>query len=263
MKNSVLASVVAIAAMAGGGAYAADINGRGGSTKDSVDVRDYSERSWSGLWVGAFGGYSLSNTGLTQDSFHDRGEEIVRTSRERVDGLGGEGAFGQLQIGFDGQVGNRLVVGVFGGASFSQSESEISATYGDYSAGLTVEEGNTYFGGLRAGILLNKDNLAYVAGGYAQTEATVKWGDNDGGDSGSKDFDFDAWFAEVGFESRINNNLYGRVAGRYYFYDDKRVAGGRDGDENCWDELNANPGKLELMVGLSYKLGGGLPNLGN
>ncbi len=260
MKRILIATAALLLA---GPAFAGDLEPKRGAAatvlpapKEPIQSTD--DHSWNGIWLGAFAGYGISNSELTLEKFHESGTNpVVVTSigKGEVDGFGGEGFFGQLQAGYDRQLGDRIVAGVFGGVSFSSSESSASLRQGPDVPGnsadtLKVEEGDTYFGGARVGYLLNQHNMVYVAGGYfwnIDTEVSI----NDE----SKDFDFEGWFGEVGFESRIAENVYARLSGRYYWGEEEKLAG-RSGTEPCWDDIHVDPAKLEIMAGLSFKLNG-------
>lgn len=243
MKRFALAAMTA--ALMSSGAYAADVYSKG-SLKDT-EVAVEASRTWTGLWLGAFGGYSMNNTELSLNSFHDNGDKSL--NKGRLDGLGGEGLFGEVQAGYDRQIG-RLVVGCYGGVNFSGAETEASGK----GASLKIEEDIAYLAACRFGALLNKDTLVYVAGGY-------RWQDVDitVTDGASKTFteDFDGFLGEVGLETRISGGLFGRLAARYTAFDDKNWSDRAGAEDNCWNELNADPGKLEIMAGITYKFGTG------
>lgn len=255
MKRILIATAALLLA---GPAFAGDLEPKRGAAatvlpapKEPIQSTD--DHSWNGIWLGAFAGYGISNSELTGEHFFESEDTTVSAGKATVDGFGGEGFIGQLQLGADKQLGDRVVAGAFGGLSFSGSESEVTLRTGPDTAPtskLTVEEGDTYFGGARLGYLLNQHNMLYVAGGYFWNEGTeVKW------DGGSKEFDFEGWFGEVGFESRVAENVYARLSGRYYWGEEEKVKG-RGADETCWDDIHVDPAKLEIMAGLSFKLNG-------
>ncbi len=250
LSVAALALLIATPALAGG----LDDGKRGVETKGlpAPALQSTDDHSWTGLWLGAYAGYGMSNSELELFEIDTTPAPGTKESGGRVDGFGGEGFTGQLQIGFDKQIGDRLLVGVFGGAKLSGGESEVGK---DGNTVLTVEEGNTYFGMARVGYLLNAHNLLYVAGGYFwNVDTEIKIAGNQGETIKQ---DFQGLVGEVGFESRIAENVYARLAGRYYAADTETLTFGRDGaSDDCWDELDIDAGKLEVMVGLSFKLNG-------
>lgn len=260
LSVAALALLIATPALAGG----LDDGKRGVETKGlpAPALQSTDDHSWTGLWLGAYGGYGMSNSELSLDNFLDQngspngtgidGIGVRKTPVGSVDGFWGEGLTGQLQIGFDKQIGDRLLVGVFGGAKLSGGESDVSIAG---KTDLTVEEGNTYFGMARVGYLLNAHNLLYVAGGYfwnVDTEIKIA-----GTPGETIKQDFQGLVGEVGFESRIAENVYARLAGRYYAADTETLKFDHStSTQDCWDELDIDAGKLEVMVGLSFKLNG-------
>lgn len=253
-------SIAFAALLMAGPALAGDLEPKRGSVPTPTAAEPFQstdDHSWTGLWFGAFAGYGISNSELTKELFFDKEGTDLSFAKTEVDGFGGEGFLGQLQAGFDKQLGDRIVAGVFGGVSFSAAESSASTRFGPdvpenpFKGKLTVEEGDTYFGGARVGYLVNKHNLVYVAGGYfwnIDTEVSI----NDE----SKEFDFEGWFGEVGFESRIAENVYARLSGRYYWGEEEQLAGRNGPDDSPWNDVHVDPGKLEIMAGLSFKLNG-------
>lgn len=244
MKFSIGLAASVAALIVSGGVSAADLGSRGGSLKDDGV---YSEKSWTGLWLGAFGGYGISNTELGLDHVYTYGDG-GRENLGKVNGLGGEGLFGEVQLGLDKQIG-RLVIGVYGIAGLSASETTFHAEGSEIGS---IEEKFSWGGALRIGALLNKNNMAYIAGGYREVEVDINFAG-----SPTVEETFTGFFGEAGLESRltdVSDNAYLRIAARYTAFNDKTWSN-RGVDDNCWEELNADPGKLEVMVGISYKLG--------
>lgn len=231
---------------------------RGGETRDLPipAIQSTDDYSWTGLWIGAFGGYGVTLND-TLASHRDEGE--IKGPTASGESFGGEGAFGNLQIGFDKQLGDRVVAGVFGGAQLGTAEGEFRFNKDRY----TSEEQESYFVGGRVGILANAHNLFYVAGGYTRGTAEISW---DNGQiapnhkSENYDLDMDGWFGEAGVEARLDSNLYGRLAARYTSFDSQTVKGNFTDGGDCWDQLDIDPSKFEIMAGISYKFG--MPKVG-
>src|SRR5688572_11148422 len=106
-------------------ALATDLGGKGDPTSASY----VENKTWTGVYLGALGGYQFSNSVLNYDEncFNDLGETVYGTSAS-VDGLGADGLFGELQIGFDKQVGTRIVLGAFAGANLNDGEFTVDAS---------------------------------------------------------------------------------------------------------------------------------------
>jgi len=249
MKNSILGGFAALL-LSGSAVVAADAYDRkAGSNVKEVKIETASEKSWTGIWLGAFGGYGISNTELSLD--HVYGDGSPGYNKGKVDGLGGEGLFGELQLGADKQIG-QFVVGVYGFVGMSGSETTFNI--GGVGEVASVEEQFGWGGAIRIGKLLNSNNLLYVAGGYREVDVDINIIGNP-----TQEETFSGFFGEVGLESRltsISDNAYLRIAGRYTVFDDKTWSGKSGASDPCWDELNADPGKLEVMGGLLFKVGG-------
>jgi len=252
-------------------ALATDLGGKGDPTSSSY----VENKTWTGVYLGALGGYQFSNSVLEygEECFDDEGEK-VRGSSVEIDGLGADGLFGEIQLGFDKQVGTRLVLGAFAGVNLNNAEFEVSGSQffgandpnnGSFSA-LTFSQEWGGVLGARAGFLTTQNTMLYVAGGWAfgemsDLESEIIGGpDGDGGKLFDKqETDLNGWFAEVGMETRVSDNVYLTVAGRYTDYSAITLAEGSD--ESCCGTINQ---KLELdhdtlsvMAGLKVKLNGG------
>lgn len=226
----------------------------------SSDQPTQAQVNWSGLWVGAVGGMNFFNTETTfTDENYVNGElKSDWTDTANIDGLGAEGLFGEAQIGFDKQVSNRVVIGVFGGVNIS--DAEFSASYTEN--GTTLVSVNTDYEwgsvlGARLGFLKSDSTLFYAAGGWAHAQLgdTVVNGAkfNTGGD------ELDGWFGEIGMETQVTGNVFLTVSGRYTDY----------GSETLWSDgeiaaagfsdvhtIDTDTDSLAVMVGLKAKLGG-------
>jgi outer membrane immunogenic protein len=226
---------------------------------------DQAQGNWSGLWVGAMGGYQFSNSSVTDDAkeIDNDGVTVEWHEVEKFDGLGADGLFGELQAGFDKQIGSNTVVGVFGGfnindAEFSYTESSGVPLDVDSSISFDQEWGGVL--GARVGLLKNPDTLFYAAGGWA----FGKLGDiKVDGEAATeiKDTDLSGWFAELGMETRLTSNLYLTFSGRYTDYGSLDAAS--ETVECCYEagdqihkNLELDHDTLAVMVGLKAKLGG-------
>jgi hypothetical protein len=228
-------------------AQAADIRS---SAKD-IDARDRpfltpaasQNENWTAIWGAALAGYSMSNTELSLDAFGRVGEDDTRRfNLAHVDGFGGEGWTGDLQLGGDIQIG-RVVLGVFGEYSFGGTESSISV-FGD-AARLKVEQDDSWSILARAGIA-SGNTLFYVASGYTETtfEATLRAGDG----GVSRDLDFSGIPLELGIEHKFGPNVRGRLAGRYTWLDEEAVFDDREEGEGA--RQNAEPGIWSVKAGV-------------
>jgi hypothetical protein len=248
----VLVTVLGIVAAAG--AKAADIGGM----KD-IDNRDRAfiapasdEVRWGGLWFGALGGYSVSNTNLGLDAFTDPDRNgpggvngpagVTGRNIGNLDGFGGEGFEISPQVGFDMQVG-RLVIGAFGEYNIGGVES--SANLGD--GRFDLEQKDSWCALGRIGVTSGR-TLVYAASGYCQTtvETTLTgFGDATVG----SDLDFDGIPVEAGIEHKLNDHMRLKLSGRYTMWDEETVFDDRR-EDGTGSTTSAEPGSLSIKAGI-------------
>lgn len=200
-KSSVSAAVLALFLSAP--ALAADL---GVSAKDSGPVISDSSSaySWTGPWAALMAGYQIPTLTPSGEDF----------------GYSAQGAFGEIQLGYDRQFGN-LVASVYLCASYSMIDH--------------LEEG--YCGGARAGLLVTRDTLAYLSGAY-------RWQSVDlGGDS----IFASGPAAGTGIESRLTKNISLKIEAQHTWVLDV------DG-ESVPDEIDLSDNRV--MAGLVFRLGG-------
>lgn len=219
-------------------AMAADL---GASVKD-VTVQTVEKQSWSGIWLGAVGGYAVSNTDL---DFAHTYDETTYTSN--FSGIGGEGFFGEFQGGLDYQIpASRIVVGIIGAINLPALETEASAD----GEKISVKAGTNYLVGGRLGLLLNEHAMLYGAGGYRWAEFEL----NGFNSETNGDYDVEGVWGEGGIETRLAANTYGKIFGRYTEYDTQHAT------ISNRDDLKIEPGVLEVGAGITFKFG--TPNVG-
>jgi outer membrane immunogenic protein len=162
-------SAAALAAVLGMGgvASAADIYS-GGGLKDGPAI----VTSWTGFYIGLGGGGGAVNHDIKVNAF---GSQVAE-----INGIGGEGGLGTVEVGYDRQFG-RIVAGVFFNFDFTSISTEFSAAgLGKVSADLD----NMWTVGGRVGYLVNNETLAYALAGYTQANFSLPsgiHGDNPGG----------------------------------------------------------------------------------
>jgi hypothetical protein len=184
--------------------------------------------SWSAIWGAALLGYSMSNT-----------EVGFEATIAKLDGFGGEGIDGTVQIGGDIEI-RGLLVGGWAEYSFGGTESELRVLGGK----LTVEQNDAYGVFARVGLPLG-DTLLYGAAGYVWTEADVSL---TGGYN--ETFDFSGPAAEVGIERRFGPNFRAKLAARYEWFDEETVARYED-----VARITAEPGVLTVKAGVVISTG--------
>ncbi len=221
--------------------------------------------NWTGLWIGAAGGIAFSNSETDFDSVDEPGTKSLNVN---IDGLGAEGLFGEAQIGYDQQISNNLVLGVFGGLNLSDSEFNASiANNGNlidsFSTSTDYEWGGV--AGLRLGLLKSQSTMFYVAGGLAYAELGNTLVDGETFASGPE---LNGWFGEAGMETRVADNVFFTVSGRYTDYGSETLfsqdCGNLGAGETCAfgspldDNINTieiDTDNLAVMIGLKAKLG--------
>lgn len=212
------------------------------------------EKSWTSLWAAALAGYTMSNTDLGLDKLygHEGDERFSRLAT--VQGFGGEGFDGTLQLGGDVQVG-ALTLGGWAEYSFGGSQAGIGiADIGK----LEVDQSDSSCAFGRLG-LPRGNTLWYAAGGYCWTtfEATV----TRLAGSARKDLDFDGPAAELGVEHRFSDNLRAKLSGRYEFYNEETVTRIGDIDLSGSGRMKVQPGELRLRAGIVISTGDNVAGL--
>lgn len=166
-------------------------------------------KSWTGFYLGA---------GLGAGSaVHDLS---VFGGAASLDGLGAEGMFGTIIVGYDRQLSNRIVAGIFAEYDFSNISTD--ASFGPISA--SVDHDSSWAIGARLGFLSSPTTLWYGTVGY--TEA--KWELN--GSAFGQGFSFDlpdtkGYFVGGGVESQLVGNWGLRAEYRFTQFDSEEILG--------------------------------------
>jgi outer membrane immunogenic protein len=151
MKDFVLGSLAALS-LASVSAQAADMPARTMPTK----ALPMAVASWTGFYIGAGGGYGMSNTDHTSSL---AGAALVQPA------IAGKGWFGTVQVGGDYQFADRWVAGAFGDFDFSDIKGTASELVSITS--FPLSQRNAYAAGARIGYLVTPQILSYVDGGYS------------------------------------------------------------------------------------------------
>lgn len=178
-------------------------------------------------------------------------------SREigRLDGLNTSGLVGDGRIGFDVQRG-RFVFGVFGAYGFSNMEADGGI---EGLGSFTLEKGDEWSVGARAGILVNPRTLAYIMAAYTQTDYDLTLhGSGEGADSVSRETTFDGITVGAGVEFAVTNNVFLGIEGSHTFYGEETLFDHYDAESNVGTRLNDKLGETRVMGTLKLKLNTGL-----
>jgi len=195
---------------------------------EEVPVAGY---NWSGFYIGVGVGAGAN----------------VAELGGALDGIGGEGVFGELTIGYDYMISPRGLFGMLADVHYSNVETSI---------GESASASDTYgFDlGLRAGYLLAPSTLGYLVGGYAWQKGEIESPDGD------LDSDRDGYFVGVGLETAVAGNWTLKTEYRFTQF----------GDDNAFEDASIPDGVIDtkvsshtFRVGANYRFGmlngGGAP----
>lgn len=197
---------------------------------------------------------SVTHPALTDPLKKNPAVTVSGDSREiaSIDGVNSSGLVGDGRIGFDVARG-RFLFGVFGSYGFNQMETDASI------AGLgsaSIEKGEEWSAGARAGILVNPRTLAYILAAYTQTD--YEFGIAGGGSSSSREITFDGVTVGGGVEFAVTNNVFLGIEGTHTFYGKETIFDEYDADNNRGLRLDDEIGETKVMGTLKIKLNTGL-----
>ena len=215
MRKQIAAAMLAGLTMLVGGSALAD-GMPGGSVKD-VPV---AVPTWSGFYLGAGIGYGhlISKNRYSEN---DNGTGFASS----FDGEAAHGGLGTVVLGFDRQIRDRYVVGLF--TEFDWSSMELS--YQDTNTPQqTFRLDRTYSLGGRAGFLMTPTSLLYLTGGYSWSHGKSDGyfdieADNGFIFPGVTKLNLQGPFVGIGMETQLGRNLALRGEVRYTMYDDKVI----------------------------------------
>lgn len=169
-----------------------------------------SEGTFTGPRVEAIVGYDISQAGSTADN------DLNSQDDQSIDGL----VYG-VGLGYDVDVGG-AVLGVEGEYTDSTAKTEFSDG-GDYEGfGLgRVDTGRDLYVGVRAGVKVQPDVLAYVKGGYSNARYNVL--STDGTTELKNNIDTDGYRVGAGLEYAVNKNAFAKIEYRYSNYSEAEI----------------------------------------
>jgi outer membrane immunogenic protein len=184
--------------------------------------------NWSGFYVGVGGGFGAVN------------HKLGLTGLGSLNGIGGEGAFGELTVGYDHMLTDRLLLGGFIDVHGGNIGPSISA--GPVDIDLTNSYG--FDAAARLGYVLNDSTLGYVLGGYTWQHYKL--------DTGAIGFDYsedrDGYVLGVGMETDVGHNWTIKTEYRYADYGDDAVDGTGGG-------LTIEPSTHTFHIAANYRFG--------
>jgi outer membrane immunogenic protein len=193
--------------------------------------------NWNGFYIGAGIGAGAVVHDLTISEHHDT---------VTLDGIGGEGIFGTVTIGYDRVIRPDWVAGVFADYDFSNIRSRASD---DWDSG-SLDHRNSWSIGARLGMLTSPSTLVYATGGYTQAEFNVSDGFNDvlfdehGGNSQT----FQGYFVGAGIETFLRQDWTLKLEYRFSQFDKENII------EYC-PTVDLEPSMHTARLVLSYKFG--------
>jgi outer membrane immunogenic protein len=234
MHRTIIAAFAAVASMSTT-AYAADIYSKGGSLKDAPAAYE-APKTWTGFYigVGVGGGASVTDLSVSVERY-DEEESSRSLELFGLDGLGGEGAFGTVQIGYDYQLSSRFVLGAFLDYDFTSISTEVRV----FESSFDIDLDHMWSIGARAGWLTSPDTMVYALVAYTQ------------GEYSADDFDFEVdvhgWSIGAGLETRLADNWTLKGEYRVTQFDEETLFA-EDGFS-----IDAEPSVHTARVVLSYR----------
>jgi outer membrane immunogenic protein len=179
--------------------------------------------NWTGFYVGAQVGAAAAI-----DEFTDLGPNVI------FDGLGGDGGWGSLNIGYDYEFGGAWVAGVQAAARYMSLDTTFD--------GLSLDRDYGFDLLARVGAKVNESTLAYVIGGYTHQhfELDVQGEEFDWNDGG--------YTIGAGIETAVSSNLTLNVEYRFSQFGDHEPL-----EDVFPGEFSYEPRFHTFGVGLKYK----------
>ena len=226
MKRIILG--VAAALFLSAGQAAADGLPSKGYTRASDDAGP----SWNGFSLGLGVGVSAAVTDVS-----------ILGGAVQFDGIGGEGIFGTVSLGYDRVIAPRWVAGVFTDYDFGGAESNLSIVGINLAS---LDQTYTWSIGARLGFLANAGTLIYGTVGYTQTELELSILGLSLAET------YSGYFVGAGVETFLSSRWTAKLEYRYSEY----------GDENPLAGIGAPPGIVDFEPSthavrgvVSYKFG--------
>jgi outer membrane immunogenic protein len=196
--------------------------------------------NWSGFYVGVGGGFGAVN--------HKASTNFLGPDAS-LNGIGGEGVFGELTAGYDHMLSDRVLLGGF----IDVHAGNIGPTLGI--SGGTVDLTNSYgFDAVaRLGYVLNGSTLGYALGGYTWQHFKLE-GTPPAGTPGAFEFSEDrsGYVLGVGMETALSGNWTIKAEYRYANYGNDTVLG-----DPAAVYLNVEPSTHTFHVAANYRFGAG------
>ncbi len=224
----------------------------GGYVTPTADFTPVPVANWTGLRIGAGGGYGHINHELSLDI---EGENLAT-----FDGVSGEGGLWTAEIGFDYQFANDFVAGIqfdYTGSSV-ETVAELDLNVPGFT-GYKLEASDSYTVAGRLGYLVTPETLAYGLVGWTWTDfdQSLQFVGDPIFEDVVNGFDADGLTVGAGIETVLAENITGKLEYRYTDYGKLNVFefGIPVGDVGVLDgEVNNDISVQSVRAVISYKL---------
>jgi len=205
---------------------------------------------WTGFYIGGGvgGGAVVHDLNVREyNYYYERWSKVLS-----LDGIGGEGMFGTIIVGYDRLIRPGWVAGVFVDYDFS----DISSSVSDRWDSASINHRHSWSVGARLGMLSSPTTLWYAMAGYTQAQFDF------GGDlldvlvdryGSSRSRTFDGYFLGAGVESILHGNWSLRLEYRFTQFDGETIYSGVGEDYRTTVDLEPSMHTARLV--LTYKLG--------
>lgn len=173
-----------------------------------------------------------------------------------IDGVNASGLVGDVRVGYDRTFG-RFLGGIYGSYGFSDMSATATGIDGDSKLSeLSLEKGDEWSIGLRAGYIVAPRTLAYILAAYTQTEYTFGGIEGRGKDakSFSKDTSFDGITVGGGIEFALAANVFFGIEGTHTFYGSETIYSRYNEDKNIGTSIEDELGETRVLGTLKIKL---------
>lgn len=196
--------------------------------------------AWNGFYVG--GGIGMAT--LNNRVINSGGGAVTS-----VDGAGGQGVLAAIYGGVDYQVMPKALVGALIEGTYSNAQSQATASLTGASATISTNPNWGFAAMLRAGILASPNTLLYFTGGYAGQNFRTSGNAFAGSQSAS--FARDDWFNGFAFGTGVEAQLAGpwttKLEYRYTQFENRTLSA---------TSTSYSPTFHTIRAGLTYRFGG-------
>jgi outer membrane immunogenic protein len=202
--------------------------------------------NWSGFYVGLGIGAGAVVHDLSASAIYDRHEEsAVPIAALGFDGIGGEGVFGTVTVGYDRVIRPGWVAGVFADYDFGSGIStDVSLSILDLQGSASLDHEYSWAIGGRLGFLTNPGTLVYGTAGYTQAQFDY---------FGLLSKTYGGYFVGAGIESFLRDNWTLKLEYRFSQFDSETLASGNIGSFGF--SIEDEPSMHTARLVLSYKFG--------